>query len=158
MLNFLRSLPRGFALASTLLLTAGAANAQSHYRGGFFISDLTPACDNGGWYTYEYGITRFRPAGVGSNSTDWHLASFFLGQYAWHILIPADAQIGEWVNAPYYGIGSRLNSGQTVAVRLIEVPEGLLWDGEAMLRMNILNFETISNCDVTVNALVGATQ
>ncbi|PTW99526.1 hypothetical protein [Pararhodobacter aggregans] len=133
------------------------AQAQSHYQGGHTISEMSPTCGDYGWGPVEGGLSRFRPAGVGSNSTDWHQVSFHQRTYAWHLRIPATAQAGEWVNARFFAIGSRHNDLSAIWVQLIDPPAGILWGNEIMLRMNLLNFEGIANCNITVNAVYRAT-
>jgi len=157
MLQFKRYLSRLLGACSLSLIAATGVAAQSHYQGGHTISEFTPTCGDYGWGTYEWGVSRFRPAGAGSNPVDWHQISFHQGRFSWHLLVPAAAQAGEWVNARFFAIGSRHNDQSTIWVRLIDPPSGILWSNEIMLRMNLLSFEGIPNCDITVNAVYRAT-
>lgn len=141
-----------FSAASALAaLVAAPAGAQSHVIGGFNMTDFTPQCAEQNFGPLEWGVFRFRPAGVGSNSPDYHYVSFFLGVYTWYLALPSTAQVGEWTAASMVGIGSRL-AVTTADVRLIAPVPRVTWDGEIMQRLNIRNLAGIEGCDVTVNA------
>ena len=144
----------GSVAALVLALGAGAAAAQTEFRGGGFLTDFTTACQPNGWTGTSQLTARMRPAGLaGNNATNTNLSLFF-DTFTYHAQFPSLGFNTNALAVSAGAIGSALTVNPTPmpTVRRLAPPANTAFGApELHFVADVLNFDGVTGCNARLN-------
>ncbi|MCA2012650.1 hypothetical protein LCM17_14230 [Cereibacter sphaeroides] len=165
----MRFRPLILSLLLSILTLPTVAAAQSHMRGGGFITDFE-GCEYYGWTPGDIVplTSRIRPAGVGGNDSTLRI-SIFAGTYAYHLRF--NSAVGglpseRWIDADavaYVGSSASFNylpsnSSVTPRVYIYDLPNYLERDNSRVaINGRIENFDYLAGCSAFVSLVLSYT-